>query len=90
MFTKHLWASFLIDRARNTRIFVDGRNREYPLAVHRAAFQIERGGPEALRLLDDSRTQWVLADPGWLSRVPQGSWQMQGRSENCALFARMF
>ena len=90
VFTKHLWASFLIDRARNTRIFVDGRNREYPLALHRAAFQIERGGPEALRLLDDSRTQWVLADPGWLSRVPQGSWQMQGRSENCALFARMY
>jgi hypothetical protein len=88
VFTKHLWASFLIDRARNTRIFVDGRNREYPLAIHRAAFQIERGGPEALRLLDGSRTQWVLADPGWLSRVPQSTWQLQGRSENCALFAR--
>jgi len=88
VFTKHLWASFLIDRARNTRVFVDGRNREYPLAIHRAAFQIERGGPEALRLLDDSRTQWVLADPGWLSRVRGSTWQMHGRSENCALFAR--
>lgn len=88
VFTNHLWASFLIDQARNTRIFVDGRNREYPLAVHRAAFQIERGGAEALRLLDASGTQWVLADPGWLSRVPDSLWQMQGRSENCALFAR--
>lgn len=88
-FTKHLWASYLILQAPNTRIFVDGRNREYPLAVHRAAFQIERGGPEALRLLDVSSTQWVLADPAWLSRVPQGVWAMRGRSENCALFGRI-
>lgn len=88
VFTTHLWASFLIERARNTRIFVDGRNREYPLAIHRAAFQIERGGVESLQLLDASGTQWVLADPGWLSRVPGSAWQMQGRSENCALFAR--
>jgi hypothetical protein len=59
------------------------------LSTHRAAFQIERGGPEALGLLDASGTQWVLADPAWLSRVPQGVWAMQGRSENCALFGRI-
>ena len=88
VFTTHLWASFLIDQAPNTRIFVDGRNREYPLAIHRAAFQIERGGVEALRLLDASDTEWVLADPNWASRVPGGIWRMQGRSENCALMAR--
>ena len=88
VFTKHLWASFLIDRARNTRIFVDGRNREYPVTIHRAAFQIEEGGAEALRLLDASGTEWVLADPAWLSRVPEGPWRMEGRSANCALYAR--
>ena len=87
VFTKHLWASYLIWQAPNVRIFVDGRNREYPEVVHRAAFQIERGGGEALLLLDRSGSEWVLADPGWISRIPSSRWRLHGQGHNCALFA---
>ncbi len=77
VFTDRTWASWVIWRAPGVRVFIDGRNLEYPPDVHRAATEIWYGGPHALALLDATRTRWVLATPAWgvLPGIRTGPWR---------------
>lgn len=89
LFTDRRWASYLIWRAPQIAVFVDGRIREFPLSVFRAEREILSGGPLAEGLLAESRTDLVLTRPGWRS-APAGSpsaWRPVGGAGNCVLYA---
>ncbi len=90
VYTSRLWASYLLWRRPDVRVFVDGRNREYPEVVHRAAMDIARGAPQAPALLEGTGTDRVLAPPGW-SELPglRGSgWAPLRGARGCAVYAR--
>lgn len=90
LFSPRLWASYVIWAAPGTKIFYDGRNREYPLQAHRAGQAMEVGGPDAARLLDATGTDLVLAPPGWgRGNAPlMRRWARAGGAANCAVFVR--
>jgi hypothetical protein len=85
-----LWASYVILRVPQARIFIDGRNREYPLAIHRAADNILGGAPAALHLLSVTGTDVVLATPEWgdLPGIRTGPWRRRFADRTCAIYAR--
>ncbi len=91
VFTDRTWASYVIWRAPRVRVFIDGRNREYPLVLHRAATEAWEGGVHTLRILDVSGTDWVLATPSWgdLPNVRGGPWRTVARAGTCALYGRV-
>lgn len=88
--SSRLWSGYLLGARPEARVFVDGRNREYPAVLHRAANDVIAARPEAQAVLDASGTELVLAWPGW-SDAPalRGSgWRPVRRGRNCALYAR--
>ncbi len=90
VFTARQWASYVLWRRPDVRVFIDGRNREYPEVLHRAASDIARGSPAAPSLLDAVGTDRVLAPPGW-SELPglRGSgWAPVRAARGCAVYAR--
>lgn len=90
VYTSRLWASYLLWRRPDVRVFIDGRNREYPEVLHRAAADIARGAPIAPTLLDATRTERVLAPPGWsdLPGLRGSGWAPLGGARGCAVYAR--
>lgn len=89
LFTPFAWSSYVLYRAPQVRIFVDGRNREYPAAVREASVVIAEGRSGARELLDRSRTDAVLAPTGW-ERSPGigGAWAPIAATPRCALHTR--
>jgi hypothetical protein len=90
VFTLRSWAGYVIWRLPHARVFIDGRNREYPPELHRAGARIWAGSEDALRLLDATGTEAVVARPGWneLPHVAKGGWELRARGPRCALFER--
>jgi len=90
VFTRRLWASYLIHAAPASRVFYDGRNREYPMEIHMAGREIETAGPNANALLDATGTDIVMAQPGWnrKNRLLQKKWIPAGSAPNCSIFVR--
>jgi hypothetical protein len=90
IYALRMWASYVIWRLPEAKVFIDGRNREYPLAIHRMADEIWEGGPRALAYLDATGTDAVIADPGWgeLPGVRDGPWQAAYVGESCAVYLR--
>lgn len=90
VYTSRLWASYVLWRRPDVKIFIDGRNREYPELVHRAARDIAHGAPQAPLLLEATGTERVVAPPGW-SELPglRGSgWAASFTSRTCVVYAR--
>jgi hypothetical protein len=87
LFTSRIWANYVLWRAPHVKVFIDGRNREYPVA---AAFLIWEGNPQALDLLAKTHTRWVLARPGWhqLPHIQPGNWQPVAAVDTCAIYTR--
>lgn len=93
LFTSRLWASYVLFQWPEVKIFIDGRNREYPEVLHRAAAEVFSAGPRAPAILDASGTQIVLAWPGWntTSFVARSHWHpVRGlhTGRNCAVYSR--
>lgn len=84
VFTTRLWASYVLWRAPNARVFVDGRNREYPAWATEAAHDVAAAVPAALRALDESETDVVVLPPTWRSE----SWRAVFVDRFCAVFVR--
>jgi hypothetical protein len=90
VFADRGWGSFVAFAAPNVKTFIDGRNREFPLDLHRGAYEVVHGGPRARGVLDVTRTQLVLAPPGW-DRLPGlrgSSWRPLFSAPGCAIYAR--
>lgn len=90
VFTSRLWASLVIYEAPQARVFIDGRNREYPAELHEIARLMWRAAPLTLRTLDVSETTHVLALPAWAEQPETrvGPWRASFRADGCALFHR--
>jgi hypothetical protein len=90
VYTLRLWANYLIWSEPQHKVFVDGRNREYPASVHEAAEKIWHAAPETLGLLEVTRTDFVLIYPGWgsLPAVRHGAFQLWAGDASCALYGR--
>ncbi len=90
VFTWRVWANYVIWRAPHVRVFIDGRNREYPEALHHASLTAHLGVGRALQILDESGTDVVLESPDWGARaaVRGGPWQQTVRHARCALYER--
>jgi hypothetical protein len=90
VYALRLWANYLIFRLPNLKVFVDGRNREYPDSVHEAAKRILSGAPDALHLLDVSHTDFVLVPAGWgdLPAIRGGAFHALASAPGCALYGR--
>ncbi len=90
VFTSRQWASLVIFEAPQARVFIDGRNREYPVELHQIAGLMWRAAPLTLRALDVSQTTHVLAPPAWAAQPATrgGPWRATFLSEGCALFER--
>jgi hypothetical protein len=84
-----VWASWVILSVPQARVFIDGRNREYPLAIFRAANHVLAGGPGAPHLLSVTGTEWVIAEPAWgaLPVIRASSWRPVFVDRACALYA---
>ncbi len=67
VFTTRQWASYLVWRVPQARVFYDGRNLEYGVEGWAAGTEVITGGPGAQRILDASRTDVVIAGPGWIA-----------------------
>ena len=80
-----LTASWVLWPAPNARIFVDGRNREYPPWATHAAEEIAAGGPATRWMLEESGTELVLLPPSWAG--PQ-TWHPIFTAPGCAVFSR--
>lgn len=65
VFTTRQWASYLLWRVPQAKVFYDGRNLEYGLEGWAAGTEVITGGPGAAPILDASRTDVVIAGPGW-------------------------
>jgi len=90
VYALRMWASYIVWRLPYVRVFIDGRNREYPDAIHRQADEVFLGGTGALAILDDSRTDAVIATPGWGDQpgIRGGPWRAVVRGTNCELYVR--
>jgi hypothetical protein len=90
VFTLRMWASYVIWRLPGARVFIDGRNREYPAITQQMADHAWEGGPVTRAILDASGTDAVVALPGWgdLPGVRGGPWRVAARGENCELYLR--
>jgi hypothetical protein len=90
VFTLRMWSNYVVWRLPQAKIFVDGRNREFPVELHRAGKQIWAGGPAALALLDASGTDTVIAPPHWGASpyVAGGPWRVTATGPGCAVFRR--
>ena len=80
----------MIWRAPHVRVFIDGRNREYPVSLHHASLTAHLGVGRALQILDESGTDVVFESPDWGARpgVRGGPWQQTVRHPRCALYQR--
>jgi len=65
VFTTRQWASYLLWRVPQSKVFYDGRNLEYGLGGWAAGTEVITGGPGAQRILDATRTDVGIAGPGW-------------------------
>jgi hypothetical protein len=90
LYTLRAWAGYVIWRAHDVKVFIDGRNLEYPIDLYRAGEEVWEGGAQAQSVLDTTQTQMVLAYPGWSSRlgVRAGGWTETRRGQRCAVFER--
>ena len=84
------WSSYIIWKAPHARVFCDGRNREYPLAIHQAGIHIWQAGPDTPRLLDATGTDAVVAHPGWgqAPHIRAAGWRPLKLTRECGLFLR--
>jgi len=90
VYTVRLWASYIIWRVPRVKVYIDGRNLEYPESVFKAYVDIWDEQPDALALLDASRTDAVIAFPEWGDGLGVGlnPWQKVMQDGKCALFVR--
>jgi hypothetical protein len=86
--TARPWAGYVEWRDPRLLAFVDGRNREFPWEVQQAAEDVLAGDARTSTVLTASRTDLVLARPGW-DRLPgarESGFTPRCASANCALF----
>jgi hypothetical protein len=90
LFALRMWAGYAIWRLPGVRVFIDGRNREYPVIVHQMADHVWEGGPIAGAILDATGTDAVLAIPGWIagSGLSPARWEVAARGPSCELYRR--
>lgn len=90
MLTSRLWGNWMIWRFPDRPVFIDGRNREYPLYLHRLSEIAINGAPGAQDILDAFRVGAVLAQPGWLRKpgVRRADWHRVFATPVCALYVR--
>lgn len=90
VFTRRLWASYLIFGARQNRVFFDGRNREYPEYIQRAGQAVVLGAPAAAWILNTSHTDVVIGAPSWGAgnQALRRDWQAEFVGPSCAVFTR--
>lgn len=90
VFTNRMWGNLLEFEAPQVRVFIDGRNREYPLPLHRLTALVWQAAPPALRTLDLSNTTHALTWPGWNEQpaTRNGPWRAVVVAPGCALYAR--
>jgi hypothetical protein len=91
VFTLRMWSNYLIWRLPQARVFVDGRNLEFPLELHRIGQQIWEASPAALSLLEQSKTDTVIAWPGWGDSpwIAGRDWRQVAAGPVCAVFKRV-
>ena len=84
------WSSYIIWKAPHVKVFCDGRNREYPLSIHKAGEHIWRAGPNTPSLLDRTATDAVVASPGWgqAPHIRAAGWRPVKIDRECGLFLR--
>ncbi len=90
LYTLRLWASYAIWRVPQVKVFYDGRNLEYGTEIAEAAAHVWTGGRNTRQILDASRTDAVIARPGWeaLPGLLGGPWRASMTAERCAVFVR--
>ena len=90
LFTLRLWASYAIWRLPEARVFYDGRNLEYGVDIFEAGGQVWMGSPVAERILDATRTDVVIAKPGWDQQpgLRGGPWRPVLVAPTCAVYER--
>jgi hypothetical protein len=90
VYALRVWASYLIWRLPEDRVFIDGRNREYPDSVFAAAGRVWTGAPDALRILDETGTDVVVAWPAWneTAGLRGGPWKRTFLGPACAVFEK--
>jgi len=90
VYTLRMWASYLIWKQPQLRVFIDGRNLEYGLELFRLGTAIWEGQPGARDILDASHTDVVVAKPGWDTRpgLVGGPWRPVFVEAQCAVFTR--
>jgi hypothetical protein len=90
LFTLRLWASYALWRLPEVRVFYDGRNLEYGIDIFEAGSQIWMGGPAAGRILDATRTDVVIAKPGWDQQpgLRGGPWRPVLIEPHCVVYER--
>ena len=90
MLTSRLWGSWHIWRFPNRPVFIDGRNREFPLLLHRFSETVDGGLPGAQQILDAFHVDAVLTQPGWLRKpgIVREQWRRVFATRVCALYQR--
>ena len=90
MLASRYWGSWLIWRFPNRPVFIDGRNREYPLILHQFSDTVVNGRPGAQQILDAFHIDAVLTQPGWLRKpgIAREQWQRVYATQVCALYVR--
>lgn len=90
VYTLRMWASYLIWRQPELRVFIDGRNLEYGLELFHRSTDVWEGQLGARAILDASHTDVVVAKPGWDARpgLVGGPWTPVIVEANCAVFTR--
>jgi hypothetical protein len=83
VFSRRIWSNYFLWAAPEQKVFIDGRNREYPLEVFQAMNEVLQGGPGASAILQQTYTQLVVAPPDW--SAPLG-WRKRWEDSLCAVF----
>lgn len=82
------WGGYVIWAMPGTKVFIDGRNREYPIELHDAEAELWARTPRAAAILDATETDVVLTWPVWAEHPTLRHWQEVYTGGNCAVFAR--
>jgi len=90
VFTSRPWGNWMIWRFPDRPVFIDGRNREYPVILHQLSDLVAKGREGAQAVLDAFDVDVVLVEPGWLKKpgIARERWERIFATRICAVYMR--